>query len=140
MSEVTIKSKSCWKNDQAASVENKTNARVVMRNIFHKEVLEIFSDDRVETGLNCQDCTDEKEDDFFKLDAELCPTSQQDKCARREHQVSEEQHALMSSSLAKNREGFSFKLLEDGLDKIPTMKGREMLRRISRTKCWLALI
>ena len=34
--------------------------------------------------------------------------------------------------LEKNREGFSFKLLEDGLDKIPTMQGSEMLRRIDQ--------
>ena len=130
MSEVSTRSKSCCNNDKAATIDYKTKARVVVKDIFHKEVLEIASDDRLETGLNCQDCTDQEKDGFFKLDAELCLRSQDDKCSNREHQVSEEQHALMSSSLAKNREGFSFKLLEDGLDKIPTMQGMEMLRKI----------
>ena len=134
VSEVMTKSKGCHKNQQAGTINNKTKAKVIMKSIFHKEVLEIVSDVRLETGLNCQDCTDEKEDGFFKLDAELCLTSQQDKCTRREHQVSEEQHALMSSSLEKYREGFSFKLLEDGLDNIPIMKESEMLRIIGRNE------
>ena len=96
MSEVTTKSKICWNMDPAASIDNKTMARVV--HIVHKEVLEIVSDDGLETRLNCQDCTGREEDGFFKLDAEPCLTSQQDKCTRREHQVSEEQHVRMSSS------------------------------------------
>ena len=128
------KRKGCYKNQHAGTINNKTKARVVMKSIFHKEVLEIVSDHRLETGLKCQDCTDQEQDGFFKLDAELCLKSQHDKCSNREHQVSEEQHSLMSSSLEKKREGFSFKLLEDGLAKISIMEGSEMLKMIGQNE------
>ena len=41
---------------------------------------------------------------------------------------------MMSSCFEKERKEFSFKLLKDGLDKIPTMQGREMLMKIERNE------
>ena len=113
---------------------NMDKARDIMKSIFHKEVLESVSDDQLETGLICQDCTAQEDVGYFKLDPELCLKSQHEQCSNGEHQVSEELHALMSSSFEKDKKGFSFKQLEDGLDKIPTMRGMDLLEKIERNE------
>ena len=105
-----------------------------MKGLFHKEILEIALDKRLKTGLICQDCTGKDRVGFFELDTELCLESANAQCTRREHQVSKELHTLMSSCFEKERKEFSFKLLEDGIDKIPTMQGREMLMKIERNE------
>ena len=101
-----------------------------MKDLFQKEVFEIASDKQLVTGLICQKCGANDRVGYFKLNTELWLESENDHCTRGEHTVSKELHTLMSSKDEKMRKGFSFKLLADGLDKIPTMKGREMLRKI----------
>ena len=105
-----------------------------MKNLFQKEVMEIASDKRLVTGLICQDCAAKDMVSYFQLNTEFCLQSENDHCTRGEHRVSKELHTLMSSSFERERTGFSFKLLQDGLGKIPTMYGSEMLRKIEKNE------
>ena len=128
--ETTTKRKGCCKKKQEKQVNKKSKALVIMKDLFQKEVFEIASDKQLVTGLICQKCGANDRVGYFKLNTELWLESENDHCTRGEHTVSKELHTLMSSEDEKMRKGFSFKLLADGLDKIPTMKGREMLRKI----------
>ena len=128
--EITTKGKGCCKKKQEKQLTNKSKALVIMKDLFQKEVLEIASDKQLVTGLICQNCSANGRVGYFKLNTELWLESENDHCVRGEHTVSKELHTLMSSEDEKMRKGFSFKLLTGGLEAIPTMQGKEMLRKI----------